>query len=232
MNAIFLAGIEGNAGDVINNIDLVMASNTQESQEHNNNNYELCVDSNNISKKGEFKMPNIEIENCAEEDRWENSNKCNNWEGGGLRNNYKPEQNRMLENYVCNDRIRNDEVANILLSLNRKNTLDNSCNDKEDNNSEEENKGDKNDQFHADVNMSASELGKGNVCLAEACGVDDCEGQLEENSKATIDINGHECNVITDTEDYIGIIFQLESNDVKVSLKDFGSYVIQQGVLS
>jgi hypothetical protein len=26
----------------------------------------------------------------------------------------------MLENYVCNDRIRNDEVANILLSLNRK----------------------------------------------------------------------------------------------------------------
>jgi hypothetical protein len=38
----------------------------------------------------------------------------------------------MLENYVCNHRIRNDEVTNILLSLNRKNTLDNSCNDKED----------------------------------------------------------------------------------------------------
>ncbi len=43
--------IEGNVGDVINSIDLMMASNTQESQEHNNNNYELCVDSNDISKK-------------------------------------------------------------------------------------------------------------------------------------------------------------------------------------
>jgi hypothetical protein len=43
-----LEGIEGNIGDVINNIDMVMASNTQESQEHNNNNYELCVDSNGI----------------------------------------------------------------------------------------------------------------------------------------------------------------------------------------
>ncbi len=62
---------------------------------------------------------------------------------GGLRNNCKPKQNRMLENYVCNDRIRNDEVANILLSLNRKNTLENSSNDKEENNSEGENKGDK-----------------------------------------------------------------------------------------
>jgi hypothetical protein len=66
---------------------------------------------------------------------------------GGIRNNDKPEQNRMLENYVCNDRIRNDEVANILLSFNRKNTLDNSCNDKEEKNSEGENKGDKNDQY-------------------------------------------------------------------------------------
>jgi hypothetical protein len=41
-------GIEGNVSDIINNIDLVMASNTQESQVHNNNNYELCVDSKNI----------------------------------------------------------------------------------------------------------------------------------------------------------------------------------------
>jgi hypothetical protein len=72
----------------------------------------------------------------------------------------------MLENYVCTDRIRNDEVANILLSLNRKNISDNSCNDKEENNSEGENKGDKNYQFEANVNMSARELGKGNVCLA------------------------------------------------------------------
>ena len=31
--------------------------------------------------------------------------------------------------------------------------------------------------------------------------------------------------MITDTEDNIGIIFQLEGNDVKVSLRDFGSYV-------
>ncbi len=73
--------------------------------------------------------------------------------------------------------------------------------------------------------MSACELGKGNVCLAGECGVDDCEGQLEENSKATIDINNHECNVITDTEDNMGIFFWFESNDVKVSLRDLGSYV-------
>ncbi len=46
-----------------------------------------------------------------------------------------------------------------------------------------------------------------------------------ENSKATFNINNDECNVITDTEDDIGIIFKLESNDVKVSLRDFGSYV-------
>jgi hypothetical protein len=71
--------------------------------------------------------------------------------------------------------------------------------------------------------MSAHELGKGNISLTEECGVDDCDKQLEENSKATIDINDHECSVITDTEDDIGIIFQLEGNDEKVSLKDFGS---------
>ena len=50
-----LGGIEGNVGNEINNIDLVMASNTQVTQKHNNNNYDLCVDSNDISKKGEFK---------------------------------------------------------------------------------------------------------------------------------------------------------------------------------
>ncbi len=131
-----LEGIEGNVGDVLNNIDLVMAANTQESQEHNNNNYELCVDSNRIAKKGAFIMPNIGIKNYVEQDRLDYSNKCNKWEGGGIRNNDKPKQNRMLENYVCNDRIKNDEVANILLSLNKKNTLDSSCNDKKENNSE------------------------------------------------------------------------------------------------
>jgi hypothetical protein len=46
-----LEGIEGNVGDVLINIDLMMAANTQESQEHNNNNYELCIDSNDIAKK-------------------------------------------------------------------------------------------------------------------------------------------------------------------------------------
>jgi hypothetical protein len=56
-----LVGIERNVGDVINNIDLVMSSNTQESQEHNNNNYELCVDSNNISKKVTLKCPPLTL---------------------------------------------------------------------------------------------------------------------------------------------------------------------------
>ncbi len=40
-----------------------MVANTQESQEHNNNDYELCVDSNDIAKKGALIMPNIDIEN-------------------------------------------------------------------------------------------------------------------------------------------------------------------------
>jgi hypothetical protein len=60
---------------------------------------------------------------------------------------------------------------------------------------------------------------------AEECGVDDCEGGLEDNSKATINVNDNECNVIEDTEDDIGIIFKFEGNDVKVSLRDFGSYM-------
>ncbi len=126
--------------------------------------------------------------------------------GGGVAD--EPKQNRMLENYFCNDRYRNDEVANILLSFNRKNKLDNSCNDKEEKNSEGENKGDKYDQFEANVNKSGRELGEGNACVAEECGVDDCKGELEGNSKATFDINDHECNVTTDTEDDTGIIFK------------------------
>jgi hypothetical protein len=43
-----LGGMEGNVGNEINNIDLVMAFNTQVTQDHNNNNYELCVDSKDI----------------------------------------------------------------------------------------------------------------------------------------------------------------------------------------
>jgi hypothetical protein len=70
-----------------------------------------------------------------------------------------------------------------------------------------ENKGDKNDQFEAKVNMSGFELGEENVCVAKKCGVDDCEGQFKENQKAPFDINDHECNMITDTEDNIGKIF-------------------------
>ncbi len=103
--------------------------------------------------------------------------------------------------------------------------MDNSCNDKEDNNGEVENEGNINCQFEANVKMCVRELGKGNVSVAEECGVDNCEGELEENSKSTFHINDHECNVLTDTEDDIGIIFQLEGNDEKVSLRDFGSCV-------
>ncbi len=89
-------------------------------------------------------MPNIDIENYVKQDRWDYGNECNKWErGGGIRNNDEPKQNRMLENCVCNDRFKNDEMANILCSFNNKNTLDNSCNVKEENNSEGENKGDK-----------------------------------------------------------------------------------------
>jgi hypothetical protein len=57
------------------------------------------------------------------------------------------------------------------------------------------------------------------------CGVDDCEGELDEKSKVTFGINDHECYVITDTEDNIGLIFKLDGKDVKVSIWDFGSYV-------
>jgi hypothetical protein len=70
---------------------------------------------------------------------------------------------------------------------------------------------------------SGDKLGEGNVCVAEECGVDDCEGELEKNPKAKFDINDHECNMITDIEDNIGTIFNLEGNDVKVSLRDFRS---------
>jgi hypothetical protein len=170
-------------------------------------------------------MPNIDIENNVEQDRWDYRNEYNEWEGGGIGNTDKPKQNRMLENYVCNDRIRNDEVANILLSFNRKNKLDDSCNDEDKKNSGGKNKGDQYDRIEANVNKSGHELGEGHDCVAEKCGVEDCEGELEEKSKVTFDINDHECNMITDTEDDISIIFKLEGNDVKVSITDFGSYV-------
>jgi hypothetical protein len=62
--------------------------------------------------------------------------------------------------------------------------LDNSCNDKKDTNGEGGNEGDINFQFDADLKMSAHELGKGNISVAEKISVDDCDGQLEEHSKA------------------------------------------------
>ncbi len=56
-----LGGIEGNVGNEMNNIDLVMASNTQVTQDHNNNNYQLCVDSTNISKKVNLKSTTLTL---------------------------------------------------------------------------------------------------------------------------------------------------------------------------
>ncbi len=48
-------------------------------------------------------------------------------------------------------------MENILLSFNRKNKLNDSCNDKKEKSSEGENKGDKDDQFEANVNKSGQE---------------------------------------------------------------------------
>jgi hypothetical protein len=79
----------------------------------------------------------------------------------------------MFEIYVCNDRVINDEVANILLSFNRKNKLENSCNDEDKKNSDGKNRGDQYDQFEANINKSGHELGEGSNCVAEKCGVDD-----------------------------------------------------------
>ncbi len=56
-----LGGIEGNVGNEKNNIDLVMASNTQVTQDHNINKYGLCVESNNVSKKVNLKSPRLTL---------------------------------------------------------------------------------------------------------------------------------------------------------------------------
>ncbi len=66
---------------------------------------------------------------------------------GELRNNDKPKQKRMLENDICIYRIRKDDIANIPLSFQRKNNLDDSCKDVEEKTSGGGNKGDKDDQF-------------------------------------------------------------------------------------
>ncbi len=75
-----------------------MVANTNESQEINNNNYESCVDSNDIAKKGALTMPKIDIEDNIEQDRWDYTNEYNEWERGEFSNNDKSKQNRMLEN--------------------------------------------------------------------------------------------------------------------------------------
>jgi hypothetical protein len=77
-----LEGIEGNVGDVSNTIDLVMAANTKGSQEINNNNYESCVDGNDIAKKGAELMPNVDIEDNVEQERCNYTNKYNIRVGG------------------------------------------------------------------------------------------------------------------------------------------------------
>ncbi len=85
------------------------------------------------------------------------TNKYNKWEGRDFSIDEEPDQNRMLAKEACVDRIRKDEVANILLSLIRKNKLDDSCNDEEEKSSEGDNKGDKVDQFEANVKKSGKE---------------------------------------------------------------------------
>jgi hypothetical protein len=70
----------------------------------------------------------------------------------------------MLENNFCNDRIRKDEMSNILLSFNRKKKINNPCNGEEEKSSEGENKDDKDDQFEANIDKSGKEWGEGNVC--------------------------------------------------------------------
>jgi hypothetical protein len=66
-----LEGIKENNGDVSNNNDLDLAANTQESQGYNNNIYEFFVDSDNIAKKGDLIMPNIDIEDIKDQDIWD-----------------------------------------------------------------------------------------------------------------------------------------------------------------
>jgi hypothetical protein len=77
-----LEGIEGNIDDVSNKIDLLMAANTNESQENNNNNYESCVDSDDIAKKGALIMPNIDIEDIVEQIGGTTLTNTTNEEGG------------------------------------------------------------------------------------------------------------------------------------------------------
>jgi hypothetical protein len=117
-----------------------MAANTKGSQEINNNNYESCIDGNDIAKKDALIMPNIDIEDNVEQERWDYTNKYNKWEEGDFSLDEEHNQNRMLAKEAGIDRIRKDEVARILLSFNRKNKLDVPLNDQEKKSSEGENR--------------------------------------------------------------------------------------------
>jgi hypothetical protein len=63
--------------------------------------------------------------------RYDYTNEYNKWEGGDFSVDEEHDQNRMLAKKDCVDRIRKDEIANILLSFNRKNKLDDSFNDED-----------------------------------------------------------------------------------------------------
>jgi hypothetical protein len=76
-------------------------------------------------------MPNIDIEDNIEQERWDYTNQYNKWKGGDFSVDEEHDQNRLVAKEACIDRNRYDEVANILLSFNRKNNLDNLFNDEE-----------------------------------------------------------------------------------------------------
>ncbi len=76
-----LEGIKGPVCDVSNRIDLVMAANTKRSQVINNNTYESCVDGNDYAKKDAVIMPNIDIEDNIEQERWDYTNDTTNGKG-------------------------------------------------------------------------------------------------------------------------------------------------------
>jgi hypothetical protein len=63
-----LEGREETIGDESDKIDLVMAANTDESKEINNNDNEPCVNSNDIEKKGAEIMSNVKFEDNVEQE--------------------------------------------------------------------------------------------------------------------------------------------------------------------
>jgi hypothetical protein len=114
-------------------------------------------------------MPNIDIEENVEQGRWDYTYDYNKWEGGDFSIHEEYNHNRMLAKQACVDKISKEKVANILLSFNRKNMFDDSFNDKEEKTSEGENKGDKDDQFEANIKKSGKEWREGNVICLEKC---------------------------------------------------------------